>query len=41
MEHDFGFLIAGTILVYAANKKFGPQLSAYLDKQVEVSNVTL
>lgn len=37
IEHDFGFLIAFGILVYGANKKFGAQISAMLDKAVDVS----
>lgn len=41
MEHDFGFLISLAIIVWGANKKFGPQVSAFLDKAVAVSNVSL
>lgn len=40
MEHDFGFLISLAIIVWGANKKFGPQVSAFLDKAVAVSNVS-
>jgi F-type H+-transporting ATPase subunit b len=38
MEHDFYYVFSFFIIVYVANKKFGKQISSYLDKEVDVRN---
>ncbi|XP_014282632.1 ATP synthase subunit b, mitochondrial [Halyomorpha halys] len=35
MEHDFYFLFAFFGIVYIMNRQYGPQISAYLDKEVD------
>jgi len=35
IEHDFYYIFSFFGIVYLANKKFGPQIAAYLDKEID------
>jgi len=41
MEHDFGFLIAFGLLVWAGNKKYGAQIKEITDKMVDEAEAEL
>lgn len=38
MEHEYYSGLSILLMVVFATKKFGPQMAAYLDKEVDVSN---
>lgn len=41
IEHDFFYLFTFCGIVYLANKKFGKQLAAYLDKEVDAVETSI
>lgn len=36
IEHDYYYLYSFFVIVYFAQKKFGKQVAAYLDKEIDV-----